>query len=252
MIILSNLLNMKCKLVIFILVLIVFNTHVAFSKEYRKENTKNISKKQVENENVFKNFFKKYVVNEENQIFGKNKYGIFVSYGASIDRDKASSANGIEEYDYNPENNTSIKYFWNGGHKYRAVGSFSIHYSSPIKLMNINGRLSIGLMSWHGFNSEYRKRFGAVGVEFIPEFIFGSQMLYFTAGVGPSYVFPFEHYNRHTNMSSQFFFAIVANVGHRFKNGMVIEAGLKHYSNGNLNLPNYGLNMVNITIGYTF
>ncbi len=207
-------------------------------------------------ENIFKSFFKNYIFNEENQVFGKKKYGVFLTYGISINRDKKASPTGYSSFDeYDPENKTWNSYKWNGEYRYRAVGTFSIHYSTPSKLMGINGRFSFGLFSWHGLNSEYRNRFGSVGIELIYEWIFGSPMFYITAGVGPAYVFPFspfEHYNKHTNMSSQFFFALATNVGHRFKNGMIVEVGLKHYSNGDLRAPNVGLNVATITIGRVF
>ena len=227
-----------------------------------------LEKEQKENkkkDNFFKSFAKKYIAPEENQIFGKNKYGIFFTYGASINEDrKGFNKQELAGYDekifdkndsfieYDPEKKKYYKYDWNGDYRYRAAGSAAIHYSVPDKFMYINGRLSVGLTSWHGLNSEYNKRFGALGVELIQELIFGSSMLYITAGVGPAYMLPFNHYNKHTNMASQFFFAIVANVGHRFNNGMVVEAGIKHYSNGELRTPNRGLNLVNFTIGYTF
>lgn len=248
------------------------------SKELKRKEKKIITKnmkaidkqekEQKENKkkgNFFKSFAKKYITPEENQIFGKNKHGVFFTYGASPDRDrKGFNKQELPGYDgkifnkddsfieYDPEKKKYYKYDWNGDYRYRAAGSASIHYSVPDKFMYANGRLSIGLTSWHGLNSEYNKRFGALGVELIQELIFGSQMLYVTAGVGPAYMFPFEHYNKHTNMASQFFFAIVANIGHRFNNGMVVEAGIKHYSNGELRTPNRGLNLVNFTIGYTF
>lgn len=230
--------------------------------------SKDVSKVKNYNDNFLKKFAKKYIFADENQVFGKNKHGVFVSYGVSVNEDRRGTLftpfapdvvpiPSDYEYDdgyidYDPETGKYSFYEWNGKHRYRAVGAFSIHYSTPIKLMNINGRLSMGLMSWHGLNNTYSKRFGALGVEFIPEFIFGNKFLYVTAGVGPSYVIPFSHYNKHTNMGSQFFFAIVANIGHRFDNGLVTEIGWKHYSNGELRVPNVGLNLVNFTIGYTF
>ena len=200
-------------------------------------------------------FFRNYIFSEKNQIFGDNKYGIFFTYGVSVKHDRVNDIHEtFEDYYRNSElekdQNIQDNFTWSN--RYRAVGVTSIHYAVPDRLMHINGRLSLGFFNWHGLNSEYSKRFGAIGLEFIQEFIFGSPMIYFTMGVGPAYVFEIEGYNRHVNMASQFFFAIVANVGHRFDNGAVIEIGWKHYSNGRLRVPNIGLDNITMTIGYTF
>ena len=215
-------------------------------------------------DNIFKVFVRKFITVKENQIFGKNKYGVFATYGLSINRDRKGILEDVTDVagriyegdtyfiEYDTDTKMYYKYKWNGDYRYRAIGNASIHYSVPDRLMHINGRLSLGFFSWHGLNHEYDKRFGVIGVEFIQEWIFGSPMLYFTAGVGPVYAIPISHYNKHTNMASQFFFAIVANIGHRFDNGVVIELGVKHYSNGETQPPNYGLNIANMTIGYTF
>ena len=203
-------------------------------------------------------FFRNYIFSEKNQIFGNNRYGIFFTYGVSAKHDRVDDiGHTFEDYFANSElekgmsiNTTANDFNWTD--RYRAVGVTSIHYAVPDRLMHVNGRLSLGFFNWHGLNSEYSKRFGAIGLEFIQEFIFGSPMIYFTMGVGPAYVFEIEGYNRHVNMASQFFFTIVANIGHRFDNGAVVEIGWKHYSNGRLRVPNIGLDNITMTIGYTF
>ena len=204
-------------------------------------------------------FFRNYIFSEKNQIFCENKYGIFFTYGVSVKHDNADEIRQTFEAYYRDTSSESdnidniIKkdgITWSN--RYRAVGVASIHYAVPDRLMHVNGRLSLGFFNWHGLNSTYSKRFGALGLEFIQEFIFGSPMIYFTMGVGPAYVFEIEGYNRHVNMASQFFFTIVANVGHRFYNGSVVEIGWKHYSNGRLRVPNIGLDNITMTIGYTF
>ena len=202
-------------------------------------------------------FFRNYIFSEKNQIFGDNKYGIFFTYGVSVKHDRVNEIHQTFEdyYRINSELEKDLTFIqdnFNWSNRYRAVGVASIHYAVPDRLMHVNGRLSLGFFNWHGLNSTYNKRFGAIGLEFIQEFIFGSPMIYFTMGVGPAYVFEIEGYNRHVNMASQFFFAIVANVGHRFDNGAVIEVGWKHYSNGRLRVPNIGLDNITMTIGYTF
>ena len=202
-------------------------------------------------------FFRNYIFSERNQIFGNNKYGVFFTYGVSAKHDRVNETyQTFEDYYRNSEldntDNIINKDGFTWSNRYRAVGVASIHYAVPDLLMHINGRLSIGVFNWHGLNSEYSKRFGAIGLEFIQEFIFGSPMIYFTMGAGPAYVLEIEGYNRHVNMASQFFFTIVANVGHRFDNGAVIEVGWKHYSNGRLRVPNIGLDNITMTIGYTF
>ena len=203
-------------------------------------------------------FVRNYIFSEKNQIFGDNKYGIFFTYGVSVKHDRVDDiGHTFEDYFANSElekgmsiNTTASDFNWTD--RYRAVGVASIHYAVPDLLMHINGRLSLGIFNWHGLNSAYNERFGAIGLEFIQEFIFGSPMIYLTMGAGPAYVLELPGYNRHVNMASQFFFTIVANVGHRFDNGAVIEVGWKHYSNGRLRVPNIGLDNITMTIGYTF
>lgn len=258
----------KEKIFFYILSFFLLNDNFLYADE---NNNIQQTEKQVKKEesrrfkDTFKTFIKNYIFTKENQIFRQNKYSVFFTYGVSVNRDKKGELigeptdiagriyeDGTDFIEYNTETKLYYKYKWNGHYKYKAVGNASLHYSVPDRLMNINGRLSLGLFSWHGLNSEYNKRFKALGIEFIQEFIFGKPMLYLTVGIGPAYVFPFKHYNGHTNMASQFFFAIVANIGHRFDNGMVLEAGIKHYSNGETQPPNYGLNVATITLGYTF
>lgn len=199
-------------------------------------------------------FFKEYIFGDKNQIFDNSRYGIFITYGISVRHDRVNDINEtFEDYYRNSElekYNDNKTFTWED--RYRAVGVASIHYAVPNRLMWVNGRMSIGFFNWHGLNNEYTKRFGAIGLEFIQEFVFGTSMVYFTMGVGPAYIFEIEGYNRHMNMASQFFFTIVANIGHRFDNGAIIEIGWKHYSNGRLRIPNIGLDNITLTIGYTF
>ena len=257
----------KEKIFFYILSFFLLNDNFLYATE---NNNIQQMEKQVEKEEsrrfkeTFKTFIKSYIFTKENQIFRQNKYGVFFTYGVSVNKNKkgtlidiTDTAGKIYENDtdfieYNTETKLYYKYKWNGKYKYKAVGNASLHYSVPDRLMHINGRLSLGFFSWHGLNTEYNHRFKALGIEFIQEFIFGTPMFYLTVGIGPAYVFPFKHYNSHTNMASQFFFAIVANIGHRFDNGMILEAGIKHYSNGETQPPNYGLNVATITLGYTF
>ena len=209
------------------------------------------------NKNIVSEFFNSYVFREENQIFLDKKYGVFFTYGIALNRDDPSTIkehfekyyiNENVEYPFSNDLDTNI----NWPNRHRMVGITAIYYAVPDKIMHVNGRMSIGLFNWHGLTSEYNKRFGALGIEFIQEFIFGAPMLYITAGVGPAYVFEIPGYNKHMNMASQFFFTIIAKIGHRFDNGMAVEIGWKHYSNGRLRVPNVGLDTLALTIGYTF
>ena len=94
------------------------------------------------------------------------------------------------------------------------------------------------------------------GMEIFPEIIFGNKMLYFTGGIGPSYIFATTHkYSYDDKKGSHltpFNWSSTVGIGHRFDCGAVVEIHVKHYSNGGLGKVNSSFTSLGIVGGYTF
>ena len=202
--------------------------------------------------NKISSVFHKYFSPEINPVFLEKKHMVGITYGYDIDR-RWAVLNEIGRKDT------------------REMHTISVGYSSGFKFFCFNGRYTLGLFSWLGYdpkavsgNFKYR----TLGIEFIPEIIIGRKELYITAGVGASYVFygktSYDSTNRMNNTIhnsgdgvrkdglTYFNWVITASIGHRFDNGFAIELLWKHYSNGQLGDVNYDLNFIGMSMKYAF
>ena len=209
------------------------------------------------NKNKFLYFIDNFWAPKENPAFGTNKHMIGITYGYDYDR------------------------LYHNNKLRRNLHTASIQYSAPFKFFNVNARYSFGFFTLLGRDKaavnkkdgEYRQ----IGIEFLPEIIIGCKNLYFTAGVGASYMLGtkrvsyLSYHNPtangvptqndkatggdtdyHYNGMTYFNFVLTASVGHRFDNGMVVEIMWKHYSNGGLGSVNYDVNAFGASLRYAF
>ena len=220
--------------------------------ENKKESEGIISIIPNDKRNTISNVFHKYFSPEVNPVFLGKKHMIGITYGYDIDRRWAV----LNDF---------------GRSQTREMHTISVGYSSGFKFFCFNGRYTLGLFSWLGYdpkavgeNFKYRN----IGIEFIPEIIIGRKELYITAGVGASYVFygktSYDSTNRLDNTVhnsrdgvtkdglTYFNWVITASIGHRFDNGFAVELLWKHYSNGQLGDVNYDLNFVGMSLRYAF
>ena len=218
------------------------NVSVAETKSNAKE--KNGEKNKVEKEinknndgkdNAFVGFMKTYIFPEKNPIFQDKKNELYISYYATF--------------------NTGEGEAYGVGRKHfeRAVHSAQFHYAQPNKLLRVHGRLSVGVFTWHGVAGEYKHLYQAYGIEAIQEMIFGTPMLYLSAGIGPSFAMGKKGLVYGTSKGlTGFNFSSVVKIGHRFNCGAVIEIAYHHYSNGGVRAINQGLDMIGMSFGWVF
>ena len=198
--------------------------------------------------NKISKWFHTYLSPDKNPVFLDKKHLIGFTYGYDIDRRWALIGDITRAQS-------------------REMHTLSIGYSRGFKFFCFNGRYTLGLFSWLGYDpkavgGDFKYR--TLGIEFIPEIIIGTKMLYITAGVGASYVFYGETSYNSTNPLhntinnttkdglTYFNWVITASIGHRFDNGLVLELLWKHYSNGQLGDVNYDLNFIGMSVKYAF
>ena len=202
--------------------------------------------------NKISKWFHTYLSPDKNPVFLDKKHLIGFTYGYDVDRRWALIGDITRAQS-------------------REMHTLSIGYSRGFKFLCFNGRYTLGLFSWLGYDpkavgGDFKYR--TLGIEFIPEIIIGTQMLYITAGVGASYVFygktSYDSTNRLDNTIhnsadgvrkdglTYFNWVITASIGHRFDNGLVLELLWKHYSNGQLGDVNYDLNFIGMSVKYAF
>jgi len=244
-------------------------------KDDNKKNKQNIEQNKTEKnkENGFTKFIKNYILPDENQIF-ENKVHLISIFGG-YDYGKFDNVKWLSTKVYG-DVRIYDEYSYEGKRK---NGEIAISYSLPTKFWWFNGRFSIGLFTWimnQNIENEYRGIITngsflnhTLGFEMVEELIFGHPNLYFTFGFGVSYQIVLGTSNLKTNNkyynenfyyrkpkilwnNSNFNFVIKASLGHKFKNGLILELTWKHYSNGNLGTANWGLNFLGATIGYIF
>lgn len=218
------------------------------------------------NDNEKIGFFKKYVYTDENPIFGKKNNIVSVFFGYSWSGiGKVRLYSGLIE-----SHNESFQLNKNLYESYydmkRHIYHLNISYGRKNKLFNfIHGRFSVGLFAMIGnataFSGYYEVTkeivyYRDVGVEAVQEIVFGSPLLYVTGGIGVSYIFPRADKDNSRRvpllLNSLLNVAIVATVGHRFGDNFVIEFMYKHYSNGGLQSPNFGINQLGVNVGFVF
>lgn len=271
---------MKKKYFILLTIILSLFANFSFADNIKSINhtTTNINNNNIENkdkqdnkqklikDNKFKNFIRKYVITTYNPIFKDRKHllSIFGSYSYNkLYLRVLNSKTPI--YQYQP---------WHSGQ--RDIGNINLSYSRYHNLWEINCRFSIGLNYF--FIKQNIDRISTLengilnihflGSELVEEIILGHPHLYFTFGLGVSYIFFIdsraktgdEYFNQEYNETygkilpnnSNFNFVIKASIGHRFNNGLILELNWKHYSNGGLNGYNWGINVFGATIGYLF
>ena len=231
--------------------------------------------KSIENENTFKNIIHKYILPNENQIFGNKQHLISIFGGYNYGNLNAKYITTNKVYYISLYSDQYIEDVW------RKNGEIAISYSLPTKFWWFNGRFSFGIFSLimrqniNNRSNDYGEKVEGtfinhtIGFEGIQELIFGHKNLYFTIGVGVSYQFIVGTSNLKTNNdnfnyifyerkpkilwnNTPFNFVVKASIGHRFDSGLIIEVNWKHYSNGGLHDANWGLNFLGGTIGYVF
>ena len=210
-----------------------------------------------------KSFFSKYIYTDENPIFGnyKNMFSVFVGY-SWYTQNTVLIAKGVEnhggEYVYVYERFFDFK---------RNIHHLEFFYSRVNKFLKLHGRFSVGLFAFVGKttgcnigNGEMQNivKYKHVGVEMTQEFVwFGSSFLYSTIGVGVSYMIPsVDSSVRHLEpekVNSLLNAVVLATVGHRFGDRVVVEFVFKHRSNGELSKDrNYGINELGMRLGVVF
>lgn len=259
----------------------IFTTNIVFGSqsddcELMKNNTNYVLSgdkipesdfiKKTNNKNGNKGFFKKYIYTDENPIFGKKNNMISVSFGYSwsgINKIRLYSGY-IEPYSGGYGFNKNLYETWYN--MKRHIYHIGVTYSRKNKPFNlIHGRFSLGLFGMvgkaNGLPGYTNKReeivgYRDVGIECTEEIVLGNPMLYITGGFGFSYIFPRKDNNlpKHTpeRLNSLFNFVILATIGHRFGDTFVVELMWKHYSNGELRSPNFGINQLGVNIGFVF
>ena len=116
---------------IFFYILSFFLLNDNFLYAYENNNIQQ-TEKQVKKEesrrfkDTFKTFIKSYIFTKENQIFRQNKYGVFFTYGVSVNKNKKGTLidvtdvagkiyeNDTDFIEYNTETKLYYKYKWNG------------------------------------------------------------------------------------------------------------------------------------------
>ena len=212
------------------------------------------------------NFIRKYIITTYNPIFKDKTHllSLFGSYGHNKLYLRVLTAR-TPIYEYHP---------WHSGQ--RDIGNINLSYSRYHNLWEINCRFSFGLNYFfikQNIDRENESENGILnlnllGAELVEEIILGHPNLYFTFGLGVSYIFFVDgkaktnnkYFNQEYNETyskilpnnSNFNFVIKASIGHRFNNGIILELNWKHYSNGGLNGYNWGINVFGATIGYLF
>ena len=221
---------------------------ISFSQEKQqkiKTNERNVStNQQVNNSNKkakqvsqesgkFSQFVKKYIITDANPAFG-DKQNAFLG--------------GV----YTRSDNEGTTY----SHTNKGVYTATIHYAQPIKIFRAHARLSAGFFTIQGAGREMKDKYQMYGMEIFPEIMFGNRTLYFTGGIGPSYIFATTHkYSWDDKKGSHltpFNWSSTVGIGHRFDCGVVVEIHAKHYSNGGLGKFNSGFTSLGIVGGYTF
>lgn len=255
----------KITFIITFILLIISAQKYSLSEETKnKENKTKIEKqnkindnkeeyKEKSNKNDIVDFFKTYVIPEKNPSFNNKKIMFGLFYGFDYDRL------------HHKDNET------------RHLHNISATFTAPFKFLGLNFRTSIGLFMLFGKDqaaiNKNEGKYHHLGIEIFPELVLGHKNLYVTAGCGVSYVLfggPMTYDSKHEAEPSgikqgtdkkyghgkdgmtYFNFVLTANIGHSFDNGLAIEAGWKHYSNGGTGLINYDVNAFGISLKYAF
>ena len=215
----------------------------------------NMAKTNTRTEKFYK-FIKKYVITDYNPIFKDKKHmvGLFFGYNS----DNMDHYNNITINFYSRARYVDLK---------RKLFNFNLAYSIPNHFFYLNGRLSISLfylfgndkgnydqsLSYNTANEKWHYKYNLLGVDIIQEIILGNKNLYFTFGAGVAYIFFNDgKFGKQLPHNSLLNAALTATIGHRFENGLIIEAVWKHYSNGELGENNRGINLFGLALRYTF
>jgi len=208
---------------------------LVFAIKTQAETIKNTQKENKQEDSAVMSFVKTYIFPDKNPVFQNKRNELYVSYYITYNRGEGS------------EYGVGNKYFE------RAVHSAQFHYAQPDKLLRVHGRLSVGFFTWHGVKGEYRHLYKAYGIEAIQELIFGTPVLYLSAGIGPSFAMGEKGNKPGTGSGlTGFNFSSVIKIGHRFDCGAVLEVAYHHYSNGGVRIINQGLDMIGVSFGWTF
>lgn len=207
-------------------------------------------------------FVDKWLIPEHNPAFGEDGHSIGIQYSYDIKR-----------HLFPKDDN-------------RELHNFAVQYSAPIKFLGIHGRTNLGVGYLYGQDywakNKDEGKYNTPLFELIQEFVIGNKYVYITFGIGISWIMspamdyawkdeytknPSNTYQNGSNNSalreyngtnytsagmSKLNFPMMATLGHRFKNGLVIELMWKHYSNGHLQHYNQEVNTVGISLRYTF
>ena len=255
-------------------------------KEENIKKTRNSTNNNSTVENKFLKFIKNYIITEYNPIFKEKKHmiGLFIGYW----QDYLSSYNYYEYYSADTIRtkyldlsrklfNINLSYsvpnhiFYLNGRL--SVGLFSLlgndksgDYNKDCSYTVLSDRflnewlsdIEYLISAYKYFNKNVKRtqwnyKYRLFGVEIIQEIIFGHPNLYITFGAGISYIFlnngNFAKPLPHNSLLNA---VLTASIGHRFNNGMAIEAVWKHYSNGELSKVNRGINSFGMAIRYAF
>ena len=176
--------GVKNNVILFCLVFISFNCHsfVSFSQEKKQKTQTNAKNIQIQNQKENKpetktnaetsqsskisQFVKKYIITDENPAFGDRRNAFLGGIYAKL------------HYDTKVYSHTN-----------KGVYTATIHYAQPIKIFRAHARLSAGFFTIQGAGRDMKDKYQMYGMEIFPEIIFGNKTLYFTGGIGPSYIF---------------------------------------------------------------
>ena len=80
----------KEKIFFYILSFVLLNDNFLYETEGNniQKEIQNTEKKEKSLKNIFKTFAETYIFTKENQIFKQNKYGVFFTYGVSVNKNK--------------------------------------------------------------------------------------------------------------------------------------------------------------------